>query len=110
MSANPEVSTGKPVSTEQLVADFKVVIHDAEELLRATAGQTGEKLSEARGRIQQSLLKAKAGLAEAQTKVVEKAKAVGTATDQYVHEKPWQAVGIAAGIGLVVGMLISSRR
>ena len=74
------------------------------------AGQTGEKIAEARGRIQHSLHKAKAGLADAQAKVVETAKAVGTATDTYVHEKPWQAVGIAAGIGLVVGLLISGRR
>jgi ElaB/YqjD/DUF883 family membrane-anchored ribosome-binding protein len=97
------------VSKDKLVADFKAVIADAEELLRATAGQAGDKASEIRGRVQERLTKAKASLAEAQAAVVEKAKAVGHATDDYVHDNPWRSIGIAAGVGFIVGLLIGRR-
>ncbi|OHC62956.1 MAG: hypothetical protein A2045_15730 [Rhodocyclales bacterium GWA2_65_20] len=97
------------VNKEKLVADFKVVVADAEELLRATAGQAGEKVVEMRGRIQEHLATAKDSLAEAQVAVVDKAKAVGRATDDFVHDNPWRSVGVAAGIGLIIGLLIGRR-
>jgi ElaB/YqjD/DUF883 family membrane-anchored ribosome-binding protein len=97
------------VPKEKLVADIKAVIADCEELLRATAGQAGEKAGEIRARLQERLAKAKANLAEVQAAVVDKAKAVGHATDDYVHDHPWHAVGIAAGIGVVIGLLIGRR-
>jgi ElaB/YqjD/DUF883 family membrane-anchored ribosome-binding protein len=103
------MSEATQVSKDKLVADFKLVIADAEELLRATAGQAGEKVSEVRGRVQDGLQKAKANLAEAQAAVIDKAKAVGHATDDYVHDNPWRSVGIAAGVGFIVGLLIGRR-
>jgi len=97
------------VSKEKLVADLKVVVADAEELLRATAGQAGEKVAELRSKIEGRLSRARVTLAEAQEAVVDKAKVVGRATDDYVHDNPWRSVGIAAGIGFVVGILIGRR-
>ena len=97
------------VSREKLSSDLKVVIADAEELLRATAGQMGEKAVIARERIQESLRAAKDKLSRAEEAVVDKTKAAARATDDYVHEHPWGAVGIAAAVGLVIGMLISRR-
>ena len=97
------------VSKEKLVADLKVVIADAEELLRATAAQAGEKVTVARERIQASLATAKVKLTEAERALLEKTKQAARATDQYVHENPWRAVGIAAVAGLVLGVLISRR-
>lgn len=97
------------VSKEKLVADLKVVVADAEELLRATASQAGEKVSAARERIQASLATAKVKLGEAERAMLEKTKLAAKATDDYVHENPWQAVGIAAMAGLVLGILISRR-
>lgn len=97
------------VSKEKLVADMKVVIADAEELLRATAGQAGEKLAAARAKVQDSVDTAKVKLAELGEVGVDKAKAAARATDDYVHEHPWTAVGIAGAVGLVLGMLISRR-
>ncbi|QDX82998.1 hypothetical protein B9N43_14095 [Denitratisoma sp. DHT3] len=97
------------VSKEKLIADFNVVVADAEELLKATAGQASGKVEELRGRVQDRLAQAKASLVDAQEAVVAKAKAVGHATDDYVHDNPWKSVGIAAGIGLVVGLLIGRR-
>jgi ElaB/YqjD/DUF883 family membrane-anchored ribosome-binding protein len=97
------------VSKEKLVADLKVVVADAEELLRATASQAGEKVSAARERIQASLAGAKVKLADAEQAVAEQAKKAAKATDEYVHENPWRAVGIAAVAGLVLGVLIARR-
>lgn len=96
-------------SKEKLVADLKVVVADAEELLRATASQAGEKVAAARERIQASLAAAKIKLADAERAVVEQTKKAAKATDEYVHENPWKAVGIAAVAGLVLGVLISRR-
>lgn len=98
------------ISKEKLMQDLRVVVSDAEELLRATAGQAGEKASAARERIQDSLIAAKARLIAAEEAVVARTKQAAKATDEYVHENPWKAVGIAAGVGLVIGMLISRGR
>lgn len=97
------------VTKDKLVADLRVVVADAEELLRATAGQAGEKVAVARERIQESLTAAKARLAVAQEELVERTKQAARATDEYVHENPWRAVGIAAGVGVIIGMLIARR-
>ena len=98
------------VSKEKLMQDLRVVVADAEELLRATAGQAGEKVSAARERIQENLAAAKVRLAAAQEAVADKAMQAANATDEYVHENPWRAVGIGAGVGLIIGMLISRGR
>lgn len=100
------MATDTAVSKDKLVQDLKVVIADAEELLRATASQAGEKAVIAREKIQDSLHKAKIKLAEAEEVVVDKTKQAARATDEYVHEHPWKAVGVAAGIGLIIGLLI----
>lgn len=97
------------VTKERLISDFKVVVSDAEALIKATANQGGEALTALRTKAGESLANAKVKLADAQTAVVEKSKVAAKATDHYVHDNPWKAVGIAAGIGLVVGLLIGRR-
>lgn len=97
------------VSKEKLVADLKILIGDTEELLRATAGQAGEKIATARERIQASLAAYKDKLADAERALLERTKEAARATDEYVHDNPWQAVGVAAGIGFLLGMLIARR-
>lgn len=106
MSAQPAVNDA---SKQKLVADLRVVVADAEELLRATASQAGEKVSAARERIQASLATAKVKLTDAERAVLDKTRDTAKATDEYVRENPWQAVGIAAAAGLVLGVLISRR-
>lgn len=103
------MSNDTDISRDKLASDMRIVIADAEELLRATAGQMGEKAVVARERIQESLRVAKDKLARAEEVVVDKTKAAARATDDYVHDHPWGAVGIAAAVGLVIGMLISRR-
>jgi ElaB/YqjD/DUF883 family membrane-anchored ribosome-binding protein len=102
-------SASNDVSKEKLVADLKVVVADAEELLRATASQAGEKVVAARERIQASLATAKVKLTDAEQVLLEKSKLAAKATDEYVRDNPWQAVGVAAVAGLVLGVLISRR-
>ena len=95
--------------TDKLLADLRLVVADAEELLRTTAGQAGEGAAELRAKVQASLARAREGLAEAHGAALEKAKAAGRAADDYVHDNPWRSIGIAAGFGLVVGLLIGRR-
>lgn len=96
-------------SKDQLVRDFKILVADAEALLKATAGQSGEAVAAMRAKVGDSLAIAKVKLTEAEQLALEKAKAAAAATDEYVHEHPWHAVGIAAGVGLVIGLLIGRR-
>lgn len=93
-------------SKEKLVSDFKVLIGDAEELLRATAAQAGEKAGAARQRIEQSIQEGRRTLAGAENVLRDKTKEAAKVADDYVRENPWSAAGIAAGIGLILGLLI----
>lgn len=94
---------------DKLMSDLRVVISDAEELLRMTADEAGEGAADLRSRVQHRMNQAKAELVHLQVAAVAKAKAAGHAADEFVHENPWKSVGVAAGIGLVVGLLISRR-
>lgn len=96
-------------SRDKLVADLRLVLADAEELVKLTASDASGKLAEVRGRLGERVDTAKERLGELEDVVVAKTKEVAKATDTYVHEKPWQAIGIAAGVAFLLGML-SSRR
>ncbi len=98
-----------PANRDKLVQDMRLVISDAEDLLRATANQAGERIAVARERIQESLQQAKVKLAETEAMVTERARQAARYTDDYVHENPWSAIGVAAGIGLLLGILMSRR-
>jgi ElaB/YqjD/DUF883 family membrane-anchored ribosome-binding protein len=97
------------VNKDKLISDVKVVIADAEELLKATAHDVSEKAAVARKKIEENLKVAKAKLHEAEQALIHKTKEAAKATDAYVHENPWQAVGAAAGVGLLLGLLIGRR-
>lgn len=97
------------VTKEKLISDFKVVVADAEALLKASAGQGGEALAAVRSRVEQSLKVAKDKMLDAEEELLLKTKAAARVTDEYVHDHPWHAVGIAAGVGLVIGLLIGRR-
>ena len=94
---------------DKLMANLRVVIADAEELLRLSAGQTTAGISEWRARVEARLQVAKANLAQAQEAALAKVKAASIAADEYVHDNPWRAISAAAGVGLVIGLLIGRR-
>lgn len=95
------------VTKEQLIADFKTVVADAEALLKATANHGGEEIAALRAKAEESIKAAKSKIADEQMAMLAKTKEAAKATDVYVHEHPWAAVGVAAGVGLVVGLLSS---
>ncbi len=97
------------ITKQKLIDDFKVLVADAEALLKATAGQSGEALAAMRAKVGESLTVAKAKMIEAEEALIVKTKAAASATDEYVHQNPWKAVGVAAGVGLLVGLLIGRR-
>jgi ElaB/YqjD/DUF883 family membrane-anchored ribosome-binding protein len=93
-------------ATQKLVTDLKILAADAEELVKATAAQTGDRIVEARGKIQQSVADLKPRLAQAQAALTENAKMAANSADTMVRDKPWAAIGVAAGVGLLLGLLI----
>jgi ElaB/YqjD/DUF883 family membrane-anchored ribosome-binding protein len=97
------------VQNEKLVEDLRQVISDAEELLRMTSDQLTESSAEVRGRIQTGLHLSRAKLAHLQEVAVNKAKAFGSTADGFVHENPWKSIGVAAGAGMLIGMLLRRR-
>ena len=110
--------TGQATATEaevekgiggKLVEDLKAVVADAEELLKATASQTGERIAAARAKAEESLKAAKVRLAEEEVAVMAKTKAAAKATEDYVRANPWKAVGITAAVGFVLGILVARR-
>jgi ElaB/YqjD/DUF883 family membrane-anchored ribosome-binding protein len=96
-------------SQEKLVSDIRAVIADAEDMLLATADQTGDKITQLRHRIQVRLKDARERLVAAEQVLVERTRAAARATDDYVHDNPWQAVGIGAGVGFLVGFILGRK-
>jgi len=93
----------------ELVEDMKAVIADAEELLKATASATGERIGAVRARAEERIRMARERLSNMDDAVLAQAKDAAKAADDYVREHPWGAVGIAAVAGLLLGVLISRR-
>ncbi|HEY0844514.1 MAG TPA: DUF883 family protein [Noviherbaspirillum sp.] len=89
--------------------DMNTLVKDAQELFREAGLATGQKADELRARGLKLLESASEKAQELQVLAVEKGKAAAHSTDEFVHEHPWKSVGIAAGVGLVIGMLISRR-
>lgn len=98
-------ATEQDVTMNKLVQDFKVVMHDAESLLKASAGELGEKAKDARARLAASLESAKGSFG----KLEEKALAGAKATDKVIREHPYQTIGVAFGVGLLIGVLVTRK-
>ncbi len=97
------------VTSATLKADLAAVMRDAELLMKASADQGGEKVTEARAKIRDSLEAAKSRLLEAERAARRHGEDAVIATEEYVRRNPWQSVGIAAGVGLVLGVLLARR-
>ena len=90
----------------KLMEDLRAVVAGAEELLKATADQTGERIAAARGKTEESVKAAKVRLDEQDAAVRAKTK---VATEDYVRDNPWKAMGIAAAAGFVLCILATRR-
>ena len=92
-------------ANERLTGDLKSVVRDAEDLMKATAGQAGEKVSEVRSRLAAAVESAKATC----HRLEEKAVAAAKATDHVIREHPYESIGVAFGLGLLVGVLVTRK-
>jgi ElaB/YqjD/DUF883 family membrane-anchored ribosome-binding protein len=102
-NGSKHIGSGK----SRLIADVHTVLADVEELLQATANQGGDKVAAIRAKVSGSLSDAKEKLLVAEQRVVDKGRAAVKATDEYVHENPWQSALIAGGIGFLVGFIVT---
>ena len=94
----------------ELQDDIRVVMDSAEDLVKATADVGGEKLRDLRARVDEALKAVQTKMSAAHERVRDKTRAEVDAANTYVHENPWKAVGVAAGVGLLIGLLVSARR
>ncbi len=92
-------------TTEKLLHDLKAVVHDGEELLRAGAQDLSERGMAARERLAAALEVAK----ETRRKLEERAVASAKATDELIREYPYQSIGIAFGIGMLLGVILNRK-
>ncbi len=97
------------VTTEKLFADLQAVVHDAEALLKATAGLAGEKVQEVRARAEETIKQARARIDSIEDDALGRVKELASTADGYVRDNPWRAVGVAAGIGVLIGLFLSRR-
>ena len=86
------------MTPDKLLHELKTVVGDAEDLLKATAGQTGERIEKVRARAEESVRVAR-----------ESMKAAGLQLDEQVREHPWTALGVAAGVGMILGVLLARK-
>lgn len=98
------------VNTEKLVKDMRTVIIDAEDLIKATANQTGERIERVRAKAEDSVRVARERLQGFGEDVATRAKEAAREVDDQVHAHPWATAGMAAGVGLLVGLLIGRNK
>jgi ElaB/YqjD/DUF883 family membrane-anchored ribosome-binding protein len=105
MNTTEQSSTGR----DKLISDLKLVIKDAEELLKNTGQQMDSGYQSARAKFESTLQNAKSGLDNVQGKVTSSTKDAVETTGRYVKENPWQSVGVGAIAGLVIGLLLGRK-
>lgn len=96
--------------TQKAVDDFSAAIHEAETLLEQVSGEVGERTAGLRTRLEERLSSARARLEDLEAAVVRSTRKAARATDDYVHDHPWQAIGAAAAAGFLIGLLINRRQ
>ncbi|CAI8826369.1 MULTISPECIES: YqjD family protein [Pseudomonas] len=102
-------SKSAKTAQEILMADFQALVRDTEKLLEHTATLAGDQADELREQIHDSLLRARETLQLTQDSVREQGQAALSATEDYVQSNPWQSIGIAAGVGFLIGLLATRR-
>jgi ElaB/YqjD/DUF883 family membrane-anchored ribosome-binding protein len=94
---------------DKIIDDFGAVLSEAEELLKRAGNETGDRARDLRSQVESKLLSAKLRLQELEGQALDQAKNAARFTDDYVHDNPWAAIGVAAAAGFVVGLLMNRR-
>ncbi len=103
------VHDDNPIGAESLIGEFKSLMADAEALIKATEDHPGAAVSSIRNKALETLAGAKESLSGIEGKMLDKAKVAAESADDFVHRNPWEAVGVAAGLGLLIGLFIGRR-
>ena len=104
-----ELHSDKQSDSESLIAEFKILMADAEALIKATEDHPGAAISSIRNKALETLAGAKESISGIEDKLLDKAKIAAEGADDFVHRNPWEAVGVAAGLGLLIGLFIGRR-
>ena len=96
-------------SADQLIGEFRALMADAEALIKATEDHPSETIGSIRNKALETLSGAKESISKLDGNLTEKAKVVAEGADDFVHRNPWEAVGVAAGLGILIGLLIRRR-
>ena len=99
----------RSANRDKLLADVKTLMADADDIVKAMASATGEKATELGEKLRIKLRSAKEKMGDVQEVVADRAKAAARATDDFVHDNPWKAIGIAAGVGFLLGLLVNRK-
>ena len=102
------VETTAP-SSDQLIGEFKALMADAEALIKATEGHADGAIGSIRSKALETIAGAKESLAGIEGQLADNPKAAAASADDFVHRNPWEAVGVAAGLGLLIGLFIRRR-
>jgi Uncharacterized conserved protein len=97
------------LSRESLLDDFSAMLTEAEDLLKRAGNETGERAKDLRAQVEAKLLSAKLRLQELEGEAMDRAKDAARFTDDYVHDNPWRAIGAAAIVGFLAGLLLNRR-
>lgn len=97
------------VARERVLADLRALARDSEELLKATAGDVSDKAKEARSRLSEALGRTKATIAELQNQAIAGAKVAAKKADTVIREHPYESIGVAFGVGLLIGVLVTRK-
>lgn len=95
--------------SDQLLTEFKALVSDTEQLLQHSVSLTGDKAEELRGQINSSLQRARQALGTTEQALLERGKEVLSGSEEYVREHPLQSLAIGAGVGFLLGLLVSRR-
>lgn len=94
---------------EEFISDVKKNLDEAEKLLKEAAESTGEKAAKIREKAMTHLKECRETLLDTQETLARRGRQAIRATDEYVHDKPWQAIGLAGALGLLLGVLLTRR-
>lgn len=104
------MATKKKVQQEDdFMKEVRSSLDEAERLMHEAASATGDKATEMREAAMRSLRQTRETLQDTQEAIVERTREAAKATDHYVHDNPWQAIGVAGIVGLLFGMLVSRK-
>ncbi|KAF7598397.1 MAG: hypothetical protein CGU28_12170 [Candidatus Dactylopiibacterium carminicum] len=96
-------------TASKLLDQSQEILQKTEALITEAASATGKEAEALQERILKGLREARSRLTDAEEVALEKARHAARATDEYVHEHPWKAIGVGAALGVVVGLLIARR-